>query len=461
MGVNPAHAAPALTREEIARIEVGHTTISALTARWLVAVLLVAIGTVPVIENLGGRRMDPANGGATAWSHLAELGSRVRTAWAEAGAVGEPASWWRRVVAANRAALDALDRFQDALDREAQIGRRLRPRAQLVLSGWLGAGNERVYCGEDGWLFYRADVEHLTAPGFLTPAWLRARVAGAEEWTRPPQPDPRAAIHRFARQLAERSIVLVVVPTPVKPTVHPGRLAGAGGGRDGPVQNPSYPAFVDALERDGVLVFDAAPLLAEQSRTTGRPQYLATDTHWRPEAVELVAERLAAFLRAHVPLPPVPDPGYRRVPRPVRNLGDTAAMLDLPGTQTLYPPETVVVHQVVGPDGSPWRPSRSADVLVLGDSFTNVYSLASMGWGEGAGLVEHLSDALRRPVDRIVQNDNGAFATRALLRRELSVGHDRLAGKRVVVYQFATRELSQGDWRLIDLPPGAPAGARP
>ena len=38
------------------------------------------------------------------------------------------------------------------------------------MTGWLGAGNERVYPGRDGWLFYRPDVEYLTGPGFLDPA---------------------------------------------------------------------------------------------------------------------------------------------------------------------------------------------------------------------------------------------------------------------------------------------------
>jgi alginate O-acetyltransferase complex protein AlgJ len=72
-----------------------------------------------------------------------------------------------------------------------------------------------------------------------------------------------------------------------------------------------------------------------------------------------------------------------------------------------------------------------------------------LGWGTSAGFAEQLSYALRRPVDRLVQNDQGAFATREMLRRE----PDRLDGKRVVVYQFAVRELAFGDWKVIPLPP--------
>ena len=58
-----------------------------------------------------------------------------------------------------------------------------------------------------------------------------------------------------------------------------------------------------------MLVFDPGDVLGT-ARQSG-PQYLATDTHWRPEAMELVAERLAAFVGQHVALPPVAAPGYR------------------------------------------------------------------------------------------------------------------------------------------------------
>ena len=133
----------------------------------------------------------------------------------------------------------------------------------------------------------------------------------------------------------------------------------------------------------------------------------------------------------------------------MRNTGDAARMLDLPDDSPLFPPEAVWLRRVLQPDGSPWRPSRDADVLVLGDSFSNIYSLESMGWGTSAGFAEQLSYALRRPVDRLVQNDEGAFATRAMLQRD----PDRLDGKRVVVYQFAARELAFGDWKVIPLPP--------
>ncbi len=353
----------------------------------------------------------------------------------------------------NRIAIAGLSGFERSLEAESLLGRSLRPPAQVVMTGWLGVGNERVYRGRDGWLFYRPDVEYITGRGFLDPAQLRRRVAAAPEWTAPPQPDPREAIVQFRRDLEARGITLVVMPTPLKPGVHPEMLARRYADATDALQNPSYRAFVDDLRRDGVLVFDPSEALAAARRSG--PQYLATDTHWRPETMEEVAELLGGFIAAHVRLPVTADPGYR-IERPeVRNTGDVARMLDLPDDGPLFPPEAVWLRRVLQPDGSPWRSSRDADVLVLGDSFSNIYALESMGWGTSAGLAEQLSYTLRRPVDRLVQNDEGAFATRAMLQRD----PDRLDGKRVVVYQFAARELAFGDWKVIPLP--APPTVKP
>jgi alginate O-acetyltransferase complex protein AlgJ len=135
-------------------------------------------------------------------------------------------------------------------------------------------------------------------------------------------------------------------------------------------------------------------------------------------------------------------------------------MLDLPGEQSRYPAERVRLRQIRTADHRLWRPSRSADVLLLGDSFSNIYSLAEMKWGESSGLAEQLSYLMQRPIDRMVQNADGAFATREQLGRELASGRDRLAGKRLVIFQFAERELAVGDWKLVDLSLGEAAPGR-
>jgi alginate O-acetyltransferase complex protein AlgJ len=87
-------------------------------------------------------------------------------------------------------------------------------------------------------------------------------------------------------------------------------------------------------------------------------------------------------------------------------------------------------------------------VLLLGDSFANIYSGEDLDWGQNAGLAEHISLASGRGVDRLVLNAGGASATRAALARDSG----RLEGKTAVVYEFAARDLSSGDWKIIPLP---------
>jgi alginate O-acetyltransferase complex protein AlgJ len=428
-------------REDNALAEVGHTDVSPATVRFLLAFFLVAIVSVPAFEIVSGRAAANA-GGTPSWAHLtrlpAEIAARV-SAQSSAGA-------WSTLLVANRAVVEALVAFEDALEDNSRLGRSLRPPAQLFMTRWLGAGNELGYAGRDGWLFYRPDVEFVTNGPFLAPATLERRVKLVDQWTDPPQPDPRPAILALKRQLDARGIALIVVPTPVKAAIHPEHLANRYVDRPLPLRNPSSPVLMADLARAGVQVFDADSVLADAARASQSSQYLATDTHWRPEAMELVAGRLVEYLRSRVALPAV-STGYRIEPRETRQLGDIAVMLDLPPGQSLYPQETVTIRRVLEPDGTPWRPSRDADVLVLGDSFSNIYSLTSMGWGEAAGFIEQVSYLLQRPVDRIVQNDQGAYATREMLRR---AGDERLAGKRVVIYQFAAREFMFGDWKVYE-----------
>jgi alginate O-acetyltransferase complex protein AlgJ len=361
----------------------------------------------------------------------------------------------------------SLEAFERELEGALVVGGWALPRVQFLLTRFLGAGNEQAYRGRGGWLFHRASVEYPSGPPFLDPARLRARRTDADHCEPPPQPDPIPAIHRFNDELAARGIRLIVMPTPVKAVVHPEAFSGRFASRGPPVQNPSFHSFLDRLESLGVKVFDPTPLLREWEEENGDASaYLATDTHWRPEAMASVAEGLAAVLEQNAELSGRSSVSYTRGLLEVSNFGDLTTMLTLPPDQTLFPPERLTIAPISGPGGQRWRPQPDAEVLLLGDSFSNVYSNREAftnrraereyHWGEGAGLAEQLSFALQRPVDRIVRNAGGSHTTRRDLARSIASerarGRDRLQHVRVIIYQFAVRELAVGDWQEIGLP---------
>jgi alginate O-acetyltransferase complex protein AlgJ len=449
------------SREEQAKAEIGHTD-STRGVNWFLTLgFLAAIVAVPLVQNLreigsirAGR--EPGRRVPQCWDVFAFLwptGAELR----DLAGAARTGGLFDRAKAINNRMLRDIQTYEAALKERDAAVQWLIPRMQIAITGWLRGGNEDAYRGRDGWLFYRRDLDYLTGPGFLDPRVLQRRAAGGSELVAAPQPDPVKAIVDFRDQLARRGIDLIVMPAPVKPMIHPERFSARYAGGSAPLQNRSWGEFLARLRAERVAVFDAAPALT-QAASGGQPAYLETDTHWTPAAMERVAAALAEFARRQTALPDAPRPKYAAVEKTVTNQGDIANMLRLPPSAGFFSPRRATIRQAV--EGAAiWRPRADADVLLLGDSFANIYSLEPMGWGEAAGFAEHLSLALERPLDALTRNDAGSWATRDLLARELRRGRDRLAGKKLVIWEFAARELACGDWKAIDLTLGQPPPA--
>lgn len=437
------------TREDAARIELGNTDVRPGVA-W--ALLLCFAVTLMLPASVQGIATWLAN--RTATTVLALSTSRSLSALSTPG--GSQATPAVTDLLNRIPTTQQLRRFEDRLADSSRVARALTPWVSCGLKGWLHGGDEQVYFGREGWLFYRPGVDSVTGPGFLTAIWQQRRLRDSDPASPPPQPDPTTALLEFREQLAERGITLVVVPVPGKESIYPEMLVRGLAGK-APLRNSSFDRFKARLSQAGVLVFDPAPILTELKGSARA--YLMTDTHWSPVAMERTASELAAWLDERNLLLPVNPSLPKRETVQVQNLGDITAMLALPDEQTFFPRESASITRVLAADGNPWQPDEQAAVLLLGDSFSNIYSLGAMGWGDSAGFAEHLSAALERPVDRLAINAGGASSSRQELARELVSGRDRLAGKRVLVYEFAARELAVGDWKLIALPKSAPAAA--
>ena len=430
-----------LDREEIAERDLKGTVLSRGATGFLIATFLLTI-TVPSILQFAAELR--AGRGFPSFDII-----RTLPKWSKIRAAHNPAEIWNLAPQA-----DDIKDFEKGMEKGSIISRWLLPHVQDVLTGDLGAGNEQAYPGRPGWLFYRPDVEYALGPPFLDPVQLDKRSRSARV-----RADPIPAILDFRDQLKARGIELVVLPVPVKPVVD-GEMLSANARPGAALQNPSFAEFKARLEKEGVRVFDPTGLLMSRKEALDHaPLYLGTDTHWTPDTMKFVAFKLRGFLQENGLEPPGdPSPGsdhYSLKDRSITSLGDIALMLKLPVDQAVYQPQTVSIQQVdVG--NAPWRATPSADVLLLGDSFSNIFSLEAMGWGESAGFAEHLSRSLGKPIDAILRNSDASFATREILSRELARGHDRLAGKKLVVWEFAARELSNGNWKLLAMKLGQP-----
>lgn len=453
-------SAPRVGREAEAKLALENTRISPAVARLLTAAFLGTIFSVPLAQhgleirrNLAAREREKARGETpqtSIWPRFYGFTAEFPTL-AQIRSVRNPQEAWALIPSAER-----FGEHENGLQDDSPLVQWMLPRVQAGILR-AGVGNEQAYRGRvmksgRAWLHYRPDVDYVTSRGFLDPALLGARKrAVGEEIV---QPDPIRAIVDFRDQLQKRGIALILMPTPVKAMMQPETLSARFEFGKTVLQNPSYPAFRAALERERVEVFDPSALLLAEMRRTGKPQYLENDTHWTPRAMELSARALAKQIRESGVLPSLEAEILTRREVKVSNRGDIFEMLRLPASQTFAAPQSVRVKQVRTSDGELWYPLRSADVLLLGDSFSNIYALEGMGWGESAGFAEQLSFALKRPVDAITNNAGGSFVTRELLAKELGRGKNRLRGKKLVVWQFAMRDLLSGNWKLLALPSG-------
>jgi len=430
-------------REEIAKLEIGHTTIGRLVATILVCGFLLILYSIPIIQSVSDVKAFRDGGRTTPIPEAFSIIRGVSSSLFEF--IHATGSITGRIFAANRVLKSEIDDYETRLENTSVVSKYVLPSTQYVLSGLLGAGNEKAVCGNDGWLFYRPDVEYLIGPGFMEQRKQLHRIRNESV-----QPDPIRAICALKNDLNRRGIDLLILPVPVKPMIHPEHLYGGFKKSDHPLHNPSYRAFVDTLKNRGIMVFDFGEVFATIHKKITGSLYFKTDTHWLPETMHAAAESLSSFLVDSGYVKPTARIPFQTERTIVANSGDITEMLRLPSDQLLYPPEEVSIRRIFMPDGTPWRPDRSSEILVLGDSFSNIFSLADMGWGESAGFVEQLSYELGQTVDAVLRNDNGSFATRKVIYDESARGEDRLEGKRIVLYQFAVRELSQGDWEVYE-----------
>lgn len=433
-------------RETMAMRDLGTTQISPWHARTLVSMFLLSIVLTPAIELVGLiRSRGTLSETLMVWIGNVQAEDRLSRP-EDSERLGAELNEWQRILRANADMSSRLASLEQMMSRQSWPVSFFQP-VQPALVRLLGLNTQSVSPGRDQWLFYVPDLEHLIGPGFLKDS------RSGQPWSNPGQSDlPIRIILDFHHQLSERGIRLVVMPVPAKPAIHPEALSQRySTGLEEPLENRSFAAFRSALQEAGVAVVDLSPQLFRTAGSGSNGAYLKTDTHWSPESVVKSADILADWIEDNVEELTVRR-SYASEQLLHTGTGDLALMLSGGKGSRWYPAEEVELRRITSADSDKVYSER-CEILLMGDSFANIYSLPEMNWGESAGLVEQLSYALGRPVDRIAQNHDGAIATRRGLARELAREPERFEKIKLVIWQFAARELSIGNWQPVQLPP--------
>jgi len=343
------------TREEIALTEVGHTDIGRGTAIAMVVGFLLLIVAVPVIDTVAQWRANEP---------IAALGL-LR-------APPRLADFPRPVQRGETHGHNPLHAFESSLEQASAARGAVQRQVELALASTFHAGSGKVVRGEGDWLFWRPGVDAVSGRGFLSPDHHAV--------TPRRHRDPRVAIRSVHDACVAAGARLVVLALPDKATIHAERISRTFAPGDAP-RNPDDDAFAAWLDGQGIARVDALPVLLAQAAIGDA--FLRQDTHWTPTAMDAVAAAVATRVRELAG--DLATVAWREEAADVARVGDLVDALKLPGDQRLFAAQSVRIGRVMG-DGGPWASDPAAAVLLLGDSFANIYSAAPMGWGEHAGF---------------------------------------------------------------------------
>lgn len=331
---------------------------------------------------------------------------------------------------------DHLQAFESGVE-DSDFRRGVQRSQQLWITRTFGVGNRKVVVGRDGWLYYQPAVDAVTGRGPLEPD----PDSVTKNPDRPAWDDALPVIGRFASQLRERGIDLMMVPIPVKTMIHPQGLDVPR-----PVKHPDQDRFYAELRGLGIEVVDLFGSFRELARE--EEGFLRQDTHWRPELARLASQKVSELVRAKSWFSEQEKdlPAIKRISVDRWGQGDLVGMLSLPESNRQFDPEKVRLERVIESGrGATLGGNLLSPISVLGDSFINIYEEPGLGFGDegdagliGGGFASHLSADLGIRLHVIAINGEGATGVR---RAFAALPDNVVRSRKLVIWVLASRDL--------------------
>ncbi|MGB2824996.1 MAG: hypothetical protein WBF17_28765, partial [Phycisphaerae bacterium] len=188
----------------------------------------------------------------------------------------------------------------------------------------------------------------------------------------------------------------------------------------------------------------------------GPALYCKQDTHFSGRACVLAAKEVRRLLGCRKWLKAISPRGFESQTTEVQIAGDLWRELPSP-----RPVRERLPLRFVGTKGAgvltPVEPDTSSPILLLADSHGLVFHLGGDMHARGAGLADQLAFEFALPVECVAVRGSGATPARISLYRKQKRIDGYLATKKVLIWCFAARELTESDgWREVpvtrDLP---------
>ena len=339
-----------------------------------------------------------------------------------------------------------LRAYENQLEEASVVEKAFRTSYSEVIYDVFREGNHKVVVGLGDTLHYRSDIDSIVGrdPTRPVPHSVTKELSDGKKWV-----SSVDAILDFAAQLKERNIQLMLVPVPVKASIYPESLNV---NAERPVTNPLQESIYEKLRSAGVDVVDVGPALWAFHRKS--PMYLNRDTHWTPEGMAQSALEIASAVKSYKEFPNLAAASksfsLELVPQAITNIGDLNLQLSLPRDSKRISYEAVLTRKIYDrATGKPVQPDPESPIVLIGDSFSVIYSKEVPGftWGTDAGLPEHLMARLGTRIEVITALGSGSTA----VRRALVEKHGSLQGKKLIIWELAARLIMMDETGMKNL----------
>ena len=302
--------------------------------------------------------------------------------------------------------------------------------------------------GLDGWVFFGPELRHLSLGQFWGP-----EAAAVSRSRRREDADPLPAIQDFKAQLDGLGVELLLVPVPPKAVIYPDRISDVVTiPIPVPRLDPAHQQFYDRLRADGIDVLDLTDLFIDERFHPDGPVYCRTDTHWSGTGCTVAAAAIAGVVREREWYDALDTRSYGAAWYSTSITGDLTREGGVPGPQ-----EELRLRGVVGGSGrerASVSPDPNSPIVLLGDSHSLVFHAGDDMHATGAGLPDQLAFELGLPLDLVAVRGSGATPARVNLLRRAQADRSYWSRKRLVIWCFAARELTESDgWRLVPTAP--------
>jgi len=303
--------------------------------------------------------------------------------------------------------------FEDLMDKNYLLANKIKPNIQEFLLLNFSEGNKKVHIGKDNHLFFKEDTQTLINKNNCNNLEIiKKNFKNLNQFLKRKKVDFYLGILPTKSQIMHNKYNHFNISLKRK-------------------YKGCYDTIPLNLEKQGLMVFNLEKFYKNLKHNN---LFLKYDSHWSFDTMEAFSKVIADTIKSNSQNLNINYIDIKKNRASIKNYGDLYDMLDINDN---FKMQEIFINQIESKDHNKIVNDTKSNVVLIGDSFTNIYSDETLNWGTKSGLAYQLAYRLKGSINSFASNGS-AFKT-ALMKNFLSA--EKLKEKSVMILIMTQREL--------------------